>query len=186
MFLWEKRLQSLFELIKDLMIPDNLYYLIPWCVRGDIEFLALNRSVNLAIRLWLMVNTQELECEGFLHGTDSVQRDDDRMVREFPQSPFPSAKWQVTAQSSSLELHFTAACMRDVCGLRIEWTASLHDHLRLEKKAKSLRVFPFRCYLQALIDRHHSNSDRKRYASNSFDPLAETKISVGFQSRKKS
>ncbi|KAI4218331.1 MAG: hypothetical protein L6R36_009013, partial [Xanthoria steineri] len=181
----KSELQSLVELIKDLRIPDSLYFLIPWCLRGDIELLALNRSVNVAIRLWLMVNTQELKCEGFRHETDSVQRDDDRMVREFLQSPFPSAKWQLTAQSSSLEPHFIAAFMRDVCGLRMEWTASLDDRLRLDKKAKS-RVFPFRCYLQALIDRHHSNSDRKRYASNSFDPLAETKRSVGFQSRKKS
>ena len=141
--------QSLVESIKDLMISNSLYFLIPWCVRGDIEFLALNRSVNLAIRLWLMINTQELKCKGFRHETDSVQWDDDRMVREFLQSPFPSAKWKVTAQSSRSGPHFTAAFMQDVCGLRIEWTASLHDHLRLEKKAKPLRVFPFKCHLQA-------------------------------------
>lgn len=124
--------------------------------------LALNRSTNLAIRLWLMVNTQEPKFEGLRHEADPVQWDDESTLRGFLQSLFPSAKWQVTAQSSRLGPHFTAAFMQDVCGLTIEWTTSLHDHLRLDRRRKALRIFPYKCHLQALIDSHHSMLDRER------------------------
>ena len=124
--------------------------------------LALNRSINLAIRLWLMVNTQEPKFEGLRHEANSVQWNDCTSLREFLQSLFPPAKWHVTAQSSRLGSHFTAAFMQDVCGLTIEWTTSLHDHLYLDRRRKALRIFPYKCHLQALIDCHRNSGDRER------------------------
>ena len=123
---------------------------------------ALNRSINLSIRLWLMVNTQEPKFEGLRHEANSVQWDDCSNLREFLQSLFPPAKWQVTAQSSRLGPHFTAAFMQDVCGLNIEWTTSLHDHLRLDRRRKALKIFPYKCHLQALIDCHRGSEDQAK------------------------
>ena len=123
---------------------------------------ALNRSINLAIRLWLMVNTQEPKFEGLRHEANSVQWNDCSSLREFLQSLFPPAKWQVTAQSSCLGPHFTAAFMQDVCGLKIEWTTSLHDHLFLDRRRKAIRIFPYKCHLQALINCHRESSNRDR------------------------
>lgn len=129
--------------------------------------MALDRSINLAIRLWLMVNTQEAKFEGLRHEANAVEWDDQSTLRGFLQSLFPCARWQVTAQSSRLGPHFTVAFMQDVCGLTIEWTTSLHDHLRLDRRRKALRIFPYKCHLQALIDSHHTSVDRERYVPKS-------------------
>lgn len=131
---------------------------------------ALNRSIHLAIRLWLMVNTQELKFGGLRHEANPVEWDDESTLRAFLQSLFPSAKWQVTAQSSRLGPHFTAGFMQDVCGLTIEWTTSLHDHLRLDRRRKAVRIFPYKCHLLALIESHHSRIDRDRYAPRHLHP----------------
>lgn len=132
--------------------------------------LGLNRSINLAIRLWLMINTQEPEFGGLRHEATFIQWDDESTLLTFLQSLFPHSRWQITAQSSRLGPHFTAAFMQDVCGLSIEWTTSLHDHLRLDRLRKALKIFPYKCHLQALIDSHqNSESDsKKRYVRELF------------------
>ena len=114
----------------------------------------LNRSINLAIRLWLMVNTQEPEFAGLRHEATDVQWDDESTLVDFLRSLFPNSRWPLTARSNRLGPYFTVAFMQDVCGLSIEWTTSLHDHLRLDKLRKALKVFPYKCHVQALIDSH--------------------------------
>ena len=123
----------------------------------------LNRSINLAIRLWLMVNTQEPEFGGLRYEATCIQWDDESSLRAFLLSLFPRSRWNVTAQSSRLGPHFTAAFMVRVCGLRIEWTTSLHDHLRLDRLRKALKVFSYKCHLQASINSHRNSSDKERY-----------------------
>lgn len=125
--------------------------------------LGLNRSINLAIRLWLMINTQEPEFGGLRHEATSIQWDDSSTLLAFLQSLFPRSRWRITAQSSRLGPHFTAAFMQRVCGLSIEWTTSLHDHLRLDRLRKALKVFPYKCHLQALIDSYNNDVDKKQY-----------------------
>ena len=79
----------------------------------------LNRSINLAIRLWLMINVQEPEFRGLRHEATSIQWDDESTLRAFFTSLFPLSRWAITAQSSRLGPHFTAVFMERVCGLKI-------------------------------------------------------------------
>jgi hypothetical protein len=155
--------------------------------------LGLDRSINLAIRLWLMVNTQEPEFGGIRHEATCVQWDDEMTLRAFFETLFPQSRWQITARSSRLGPHFTAAFMQRVCGLKIEWTTSLQDHLRLDRRRKALKIFSYKCHLQALIESH--SSDKKKYVRQSllylckilinpfrllipFEVLNETKLSL--------
>ena len=119
----------------------------------------INCSINLGIRLWLMINLQEPEFEGLRSEATSVQWNDDQSLSEFLLSLFPRARWQTTAQSSRLGPHFTAAFMQRVCGLTIEWTTSLHDHLRLDLQRKAIMIFPYKCHLQALLDSHQRRKE---------------------------
>lgn len=112
----------------------------------------LNRSINLAIRLWLMINTQEPEFRGLRKGATVIQWDDERSLSVFFQSLFPSSRWNITPQSNRLEPQFTAVFMQRICGLKIEWTPNLHDHLRLDRQRTALKIFPYKSHLQALID----------------------------------
>ena len=138
----------------------------------------LNRSINLAIRLWLMINTQEPEFGGIRHEATCVQWDDETTLRTFVQNLFPKSRWKITAQSSRLGPHFTVAFMQRVCGLKIEWTTSLHDHLRLDRRRKALKIFPYKCHLQALIENHQSMTDRDKYVHHVF--LIIYKILINF------
>jgi hypothetical protein len=127
--------------------------------------LGLDRSINLAIRLWLMINTQEPEFGGIRHEATCAQWDDDTTLRTFLSGLFPHSRWQITAQSSRLGPHFTAAFMQRVCGLKIEWTTSLHDHLRLDRRRKALKIFPYKCHLQALIESYQDSNGQNKYKS---------------------
>ena len=129
---------------------------------------SINRSVNLAIRLWLMINVQEPEFGGLRNESYFIQWDDESTLRAFLQSLFPHSRWPVTAQSSRLEPHFTAAFMQRVCGLNIEWTTSLHDHLRLDRRRRALKIFPYKCHMQKMIDSHQNHGDSKQYVLDPF------------------
>jgi len=126
--------------------------------------IGLNRSINLAIRLWLMINVQETCFEGTRHQATRVEWDDEITLREFFQELFPRSRWQITASSSRLGPHFTAAFMQRVCGLKIEWTTSLHDHLRLDRQRKALKIFPYKGQLQAMIECHQGQNNDRKYA----------------------
>jgi hypothetical protein len=125
--------------------------------------LGLDRSMNLAIRLWLMINVQEPEFGGIRHGATCVQWDDETTLQAFVQKLFPQSRWQVTSRASRLGPHFTAAFMQRVCGLTVEWTTNLQDHLRLDRQRKALKIFPYKCHLQAMIESHQNSSDKKKY-----------------------
>ncbi|EXJ60138.1 hypothetical protein A1O7_04290 [Cladophialophora yegresii CBS 114405] len=137
----------------------------------------LNRSIDLAIRLWLMVNTQDLEFAGLRHEATSVQWDDENTLEDFVGSLFPHSRWQLTAQSNRLSPFFTVAFMQDVCGLRIQRTTSLHDHLQLDRFRKELKIFPYKCHIKALIDSHGSGN-AKQPPLIPLKVLRETKLSL--------
>ncbi|KAL8823053.1 MAG: hypothetical protein Q9191_006223 [Dirinaria sp. TL-2023a] len=145
-----------------------------FCSSNDV---GLDRSINLAIRLWLMINVQEPEFRGLRHEATSIQWDDESALRAFLASLFPLSRWPVTAQSSRLGPHFTAVFMQSVCGLKIEWTTSLHDHLRLDRRRKALKIFPYKSYLQALINSQY-NSNSKEECVLPLKVLQETELSL--------
>lgn len=139
---------------------------------GTSNDLAVNRSLNLALRLWLMINVQEPAFAGLRHGVTSVEWNDENTLLAFIESLFPPSRWpKIPPQSTRLGPHFTAAFMQRVCGLRIEWTTSLHDHLRLDSLRKALKVFPYKCHLQALIDSPQDGSEQQRCVPRTEQPV---------------
>ena len=157
---------DIFDIVKLLRNRDNRDILRPalrqrlplrFC-SSDEE--ALNRSINLAIRLWLMINTQEPEFRSLRKGATSVQWDDAIELSAFLRSLFPNSRWDITPQSNRLEPQFTAVFMQRICGLKIEWTPSLHDHLRLDRQRKAVKIFPYKGHLQALIDSSQNSDDK--------------------------
>lgn len=110
-----------------------------------------------------MINVQEPIFGGLRHGATPVEWDDRTTLQDFLRSLFPSSRWQITAQSSRLGPYFTVSFMRRVCGLKIEWTTSLHDHLRLDRQRRALKIFPYKSYLQAMTDSYKDGSCIHRY-----------------------
>jgi hypothetical protein len=122
--------------------------------KGEEE--GLNRSIDIAARLWSMVNIKE---SIFNHSTIPPHPwNDDSTLESFFANLFPQSRIKLNARESRVSPHFTVAFMVDVCGLEIQWTTSLEDHLRLERQSKTLWLFPFKRVLAAYIAEPDSSS----------------------------
>jgi hypothetical protein len=113
------------------------------------EDIAINRSIDFALRVWLTMNVREER----LHTphTPTMQWDDTTTLADFIAGKFPPND---TANSPAmfvqLDHTFTAAQISHLSGINIEWTPCLVDHLRLDKKFRVLKIYPFK---QILLDR---------------------------------
>ncbi len=111
----------------------------------------LNSSINLALRLWLMMNFQETRFETLRHQATCIEWNETSTLQACVAELFPKARWHVSAAMSRLGPHFTAVFLTQVCGLKIEWTTSICDHLRLDRYSGTLRIFPYKSHLIRLL-----------------------------------
>lgn len=151
--------------LEDIACVVNVLQQHQHCIRPDIRHLLLrhlpqastaelDRSIDLALRLWLMLNFQESDYETLRHEASCVQWDERSTLCERIDKLFPKARWDVSSSTSRLGSHFTAVFLTRVCGLRLEWTTSIHDHLRLDrdKRGKAiLRIFPYKHLISWLL-----------------------------------
>ena len=119
----------------------------------DAKDIALNRSIDLTIRLWLSINVREDAFRALSPQTPALGWDDVSTLQDFLLGLFPRAQWHLLARDGRLHPYFTVANMIKICGLRLEWTDSLEDHLRLDRRHKILRVFRHKCCLTAHLTR---------------------------------
>jgi hypothetical protein len=130
---------------KDLCRPDLRALLRLHFPNGD--DIGINRSIDFALRVWLTMNVRE-ECYRMdTPQTPTLQWDDESTLVDFIAQNFPEAT--TTASSLQLDHTFTAANINRLSGIDIEWTPCLADHLRFDKRRRSLRIYPFK---QVLLD----------------------------------
>ena len=113
----------------------------------------MNHSINLTLRLWLLVNVQEV---GFSRGIFATW-DDDSTLHDLIERQFPGPreiKLAGCTQSSTdkerstiLESNFTAANLQRMAGIKIKWTYNLLEHLHFNKRKRQLWIFPLKQYL---------------------------------------
>lgn len=118
---------------------------------GSGEDWALDRSIDLTLRLWLQINVRDDESST---GVFDVQWNEHEALTKFLSGLFPIEDWELGAKERRLDPYFTAANMVQICGLTIGWTNSLEDHLRLERREKNekvLWVYPYKRTLQVLL-----------------------------------
>jgi hypothetical protein len=105
-----------------------------------------------------MINFQEKEYEGLRPLAPCMPWGEGTTLRAFSESLFPRSRWKIKAKVSRLHPYFTAANMVRICGLEIKYTTSLQDHLRLDRSRKALHVFPYKCWLQAMLSGSQAKS----------------------------
>ncbi len=108
--------------------------------------LALDRSIDFALRAWLTMNAREESFALHTPRIPMIQWDDTSTLADFVIRNFPLTK---TTSSYPLDHTFTAANINRLSGIDIEWTPCLPDHLRFDKRRRLLRVYPFK---QNLLD----------------------------------
>lgn len=114
----------------------------------------LDRSIDLALRLCLMLNITQPQYQSLRHPTPCLVWGEGEPLQQRINNWFPGSRWvlmAMKAKESRLDPYFTAANMATICGLQIQWTTSLQDHLRLDRRQKTLRIFPYRNFMQALL-----------------------------------
>jgi hypothetical protein len=111
----------------------------------------LERSIDLALRLWLLLNVRSLQFQSLRPLNSCIQWPPACTLNAFVRNLFPSSRWAVSAKESRLDVHFTAVAMVDICGIRIHWTPSLQDHLLLDRRHRILHIFPHKRVLELAL-----------------------------------
>lgn len=99
---------------------------------GSTNTSASHDAINLAIRLWLLVDPA------------SVQEDDTNIIDQVAQT-FPQATSSVDLKN--FEPHFDAEFLKKVAGITILGTSSLTEHLTYDKRRKVLMLFDLADFL---------------------------------------
>ena len=114
---------------------------------GSVSPEQLDDVIDLALRVWLMINFRCEKDIGVGGGRPCVQWVATRTLAEELEGLFERSTTELTLSERRLSRHFTAANLMSICGLKIEWTTSLEDHLRLDSQHKTLWVFCHRRFL---------------------------------------
>ncbi|KAE9374018.1 hypothetical protein N431DRAFT_335636 [Stipitochalara longipes BDJ] len=138
------------------------------------EDISINRSIDFALRVWLTMNVREER----LHTphTPTMQWDDTTTLTDFIAGKFaPKDTAHSLAMFVQLDHTFTAAQINHLSGINIEWTPCLADHLRLDKKFRVLKIYPFK---QILLDQVCARETSKLETPIPLSVLKETITSL--------
>lgn len=117
----------------------------PWSCNSPDKY--LDAAVDVCLRIWLMINFRPADEAGVGGGRPCIEWRNDTPLALLLEDLFPKSTTDLTLTQRRLKSNFTAACMVNVCGLKVRWTVSLEDHLRLDRQQKVLWVMPHREYL---------------------------------------
>jgi hypothetical protein len=113
-----------------------------------------------------MINVQTAKLRSLTPGTPVVPWHDGSCPATLIQAQFPAADLDITYREGRLHPYFTVANMIRICNLKIQWTDSLADHLRLDRRINTLRVFPHKRSLLQMLEaidgpRQHATYERR-------------------------
>lgn len=112
---------------------------------------SLDRCIDLALRLWLVLNIRD---EDYCPGTHSIQWDDQKTLQQFVEEQFPAPRFFQELGEKMFDFalpdSFTTVKLKRYSGIKVEWTYDLSEHLYLDKDHRMLKIFPLKYYLNAL------------------------------------
>lgn len=113
---------------------------------------SLDHLCDLAVRMWLMINV--LDAEISLVDDEAPRKPwlEQQSLHDLIKSLFPQSNIKLDLKESRIDPNFTAANLEKICGLRLEWTRCLANHLRLDRRKKVLWIFPYKAFLQGHLD----------------------------------
>lgn len=126
----------------------------------ELDHVSLNHLMDLAVRMWLMINVLDSDVELVDDEAPRKPWSETCSLEELIKSLFQKPQTNLDLKESRLHPSFTASNLVKVCGLRVEWTQCLANHLRLDRRKKVLWVFYCKAFLQGLID--HDEDDALR------------------------
>jgi hypothetical protein len=105
----------------------------------------INNSINLLLRLWLTMRIQEAD---FSPAAKTIQWDDISKIQDFIARIFSEPQGYSIGQEVALESNFTAVNLDRMCGVRVEWTCQLEEHLSFDAENRTVSVYSLSKCLQ--------------------------------------
>lgn len=109
----------------------------------------INNSINFLLRLWLTIRIQE---SSFSPAARSVQWNDVTNIRDFVACNFSAPRSNNIESTSLLESDFTAVNLFRMCGIRVNWTYQLEDHLQYDIANREVSIYALCECLQGHLD----------------------------------
>ena len=112
---------------------------------------SLNRTIDLALRLWLVLNIRDDE---YAPGAHSIQWEDGITLQTFIAQQFPKPRMLRDLSERMFDFllpdNFTMVKLKRYSGIKVHWTYDLSEHLDLDKDHRILKVFPLKYYVNEL------------------------------------
>jgi hypothetical protein len=112
---------------------------------------SLNRTIDLALRLWLAINIRDDE---YCPAVRSAQWDDHTSLEHFIVAQFPRPRLikELNEKMSDYVLpgNFTMVKLKHWSAIKVDWTYDLSEHLDFDKDVRILKVFPLKGYVNGL------------------------------------
>lgn len=105
---------------------------------------AVDRSIDLCVRLWLMINVRDSKAQSLRPLDTCLKWSIKESLVVFVESIFEAGPARaLSPREARFDVDFTVAWMTNICGLRIHWTRSIHDHLLLDRRRRILSIFAY-------------------------------------------
>lgn len=111
----------------------------------------LDALIFAALRIWLLVNFRfgGFRSQSMGKNCPPVKWPNSKTLKEVLDKQFQISKTDLTLAQRRLHPEFTAVNMISVCRIRIQWASTIDDHLRLDRRTRTLSVFCLRKWLYA-------------------------------------
>lgn len=134
----------------------------------------IQRSIDLALRVWLTINIRERELEDQTPHTPCLQwKANNTSLSEFVRNLFQDSSTCAPADSE-LGSRFTVVNMVYSNGLQVEWTECLADHLSVNLAHRKVRIY----YLKQCLFDHMKGSGKILNANGPILPAALLKETI--------
>lgn len=119
----------------------------------DSDEKAIQRSLELCIRLWLTLN---INSPSLAVGSTSrleipMTWRCDLSIKDLVQSRWNDPRGRKSTSETQIDDAFTAAYLVNVCGMSLQWTEYLSDHLTIDPQRKVLTLYKYKVYLRNRI-----------------------------------
>ena len=117
---------------------------------------SIRKSIDLALRVWLMLNTREPPETYNIRSIPPIKWDYYGLsLTDFVASQFPSTGSFIPLSESTVDNRFTAYSLNHLCRMTVVWTTCLAEHLYLNLGSWTLKIYPYKI---CLFD--HANASR--------------------------
>jgi hypothetical protein len=120
---------------------------------------SIDRTIDLALRLWLVLNIRDDE---YTPGAHSIQWEDGVPLQSFIVEQFPKPRLLKELYERMFDFrlpdNFTMVNLKRYSAIKVHWTYDLSEHLDLDRNHRVLKVFPLKYYLNEMRQRYEQES----------------------------